>query len=271
MPEPKIDFKEIKTAATTEQVVGFLGLKVTPKTIERVLKDGTKESDVSWRGNCPFCKSSKSFVISTNKRVYNCFNCKTTPEEPKTGGDLLKLFAKIKGVGLREAGLELGKLCGVEKKATAPTSDTKVLSFDVEKYAQNLDPEHEALKPLGISADTLKDWKAGYVSNYQGKGARLALPIRGSEGIVAFMGMALDPENPELSFPKHIDPRLYIFGYGMTEGEDLYLVSNPLKVLRTWDSGFKNALCFLNEEIEMGQFTYLTLLADEGVRTVSLA
>ena len=90
----------------------------------------------------------------------------------------------------------LAKLCGVEKKAPAPTSDTKVLSFDVEKYAQNLDPEHEALKPLGISADTLKEWKAGYVSNYQGKGARLALPIRGSEGIVAFMGMTLDPDRP---------------------------------------------------------------------------
>ena len=57
----------------------------------------------------------------------------------------------------------------------------------------------------------------------------------------------------------------------MTEGEHLYLVSNPLKVLRTWDSGFKSALCFLNEEIEMGQWTYLTLLADEGVRTISLA
>jgi DNA primase len=269
MPEPKIDFKEIKTAATTEQVVGFLGLKVTPKTIERLLEDGTKETDVSWRGDCPFCKCSKSFVISTNKRVYNCFKCKPVPPEQKTGGDLLKLVAKIKGIGLREAALELAKVCGVEKKSPQPTAEIK--SFDVEKYAQNLDPEHEALKPLGISADTLRDWKAGYVSNYQGKGARLALPIRGSEGIVAFMGMALDPDNPELSFPKHIDPRLYIFGYGMTEGEQLYLVSSPLDVLRAWDSGFHNALCFLNEEIEVGQWTYLTVLADVGVRTISLA
>ena len=269
MSAPQIDFKEIKTAATTEQVIGFLGLKVTSKQTERKLDNGTIEHDVSWRGDCPFCKCSKSFVISTNKRVYNCFKCKPVPPEQKTGGDLLKLVAKIKGIGLREAAIELAKVCGVEKKASAPTAEIK--SFDVEKYAQNLDPEHEALKPLGISADTLRDWKAGYVSNYQGKGARLALPIKGSEGIVAFMGMALDAENPELSFPKHIDPRLYIFGYGMAEGPDLYLVASPLDVLRAWDSGFKNALCFLNEAIEVGQFTYLTLLVDEGVRTISLA
>lgn len=269
MSEPKIDFKEIKTAASTEQVVSFLGLKVTPKEIERKLKDGSIERDVSWRGNCPFCKSAKTFVISTNKRVFNCFNCKTTPEEPKTGGDLLKLVSKIKGIGLREAAFELGKACGVENKAPAPTAEIK--SFDVEKYAQNLDPEHEALKPLGISPDTFREWKAGYVSNYQGKGARLALPIRGSEGIIAFMGMALDPEEPELSFPKHIDPKLYIFGNGMAEGEHLYLRPRPLDVLRAWDSGFHNVLCFLNEEIEVGQFNYLIALLDEGVRTISLA
>jgi hypothetical protein len=251
MSAPAIDFQAVKSAASAEQVISFLGLNLTKK-------------EDSFRGVCPLCKSgSREFVITGSKRLFHCFKC-------KKGGDLLKLVCEAKSLAIRDAATELAKACGVETKAPAKTAEVK--NFDVEKYAQSLDPNHEALKPLDLSPDTLRAWKAGYVSNYQGKGAKLALPIQGTEGIIAFLGMDINVDHPELHFPKHIDPRLYVFGYGMAEGDEIYLTAHPLDVLRAWDSGFHNSVCFLNEAIVSTQFQWLTTLMDSaGVKTLSLA
>ena len=52
-----IDFQEVKKAATVEQVIGFLGLKLTQK-------------DDSFRGTCPLCKSgSREFVITGTQAI----------------------------------------------------------------------------------------------------------------------------------------------------------------------------------------------------------
>ena len=251
MSSAQLDFQAIKTATTAEQVISFLGLQLTQK-------------EDSFRGVCPLCKSgSREFVITGSKKLWHCFKC-------KKGGDFIKLVCEAKSLGVRDAAAELAKACGVEAKAPAKTAEVK--NFDVEKYAQSLDPNHEALKPLGISPDTLREWKAGYVSNYQGKGAKLAIPIRGTEGIIAFLGMDINADDPELHFPKHIDPKLYVFGYGMAEGPEIYLTAHPLDVLRAWDSGFHNSVCFLNTEIVSTQFTWLTMLMDgANVKTISLA
>ena len=59
-----IDFQEVKSAATVEQVIGFLGLKLTQK-------------EDSFRGVCPLCKSgSREFVITGSKKLFHCFKCK---------------------------------------------------------------------------------------------------------------------------------------------------------------------------------------------------
>jgi hypothetical protein len=135
-----VDFAEVKSAATVEQVIGFLGLKLTQK-------------EDSFRGVCPLCKSgSREFVITGSKKLFHCFKC-------KKGGDMLKLVSEAKGIGVKEAAAELAKACGVEKKSTPAPTEKK--AFDVDKYAEGLDPEHKALEPLGLSADTLRAWKAG--------------------------------------------------------------------------------------------------------------
>jgi DNA primase len=129
-----IDFKEVKSAATVEQIVDFLGLKLIQK-------------EDSYRGTCPLCKTnSREFCISATKKLFHCFKC-------RKGGDFIALVAAVKGVGAKDAAEQLAKACGVEKKP-APAPEKK--AFDVDKYAEGLDPEHKALEPLGISADTLK-------------------------------------------------------------------------------------------------------------------
>jgi DNA primase len=238
-----IDFQEVKSAATVEQVIGFLGLKLTQK-------------DDSFRGVCPLCKSgSREFVITGTKRLFHCFKC-------KKGGDFLRLVSEAKGIGVREAAAELAKACGVEKKpAPAPTEKK---AFDVDKYAEGLDPEHKALEPLGISADTLKAWKAGYSATGVNRG-RLALPIESLQhGTLGYMGMEINPDQSMLIFPNGIDPRLYIFGAAHATGKELYVTKTPLDVLRAWDSGFHCAVCFLTETISSAQWQYLSALMDQG-------
>jgi len=255
----QVSFADIKAQASPEQLIAFLGLDLEKKLVTK--NDGTQE--YQFRGRCPLCKcNQREFVIGSNKKLFHCFKC-------KEGGDFIKLVSKTKSLGTREAAEELDKACG-EKKSPAPTAE--VLSFDVEKYAQKLDPAHESLKPLGISPDTLRDWKAGYVSNFGGKGARLALPINSlSDGVIGYMGMKIDPDNPELDFPKNIDHKLYIFGTGLVEGEDLYLTRSPLDVLQAWDNGINNVIAFLNDPILSGQLQYLIHLLDKGgFRSLSL-
>ena len=218
MPAAQIDFKEVKERATADQVIAFLGLKLTQK-------------DDSFRGACPLCKSnSREFVITGSKRLFHCFKC-------KSGGDFIKLVSEAKSLGTREAATELDKACGGEKRPTLAPTEKK--AFDVDKYAEGLDPEHKALEPLGLSADTLRTWKAGYSATGVNRG-RLALPIESLQhGTLGYMGMEINPDQPTLIFPNGIDPRLYIFGAGHATGKELYLTRCPLDVLKAWDSGLE--------------------------------
>ena len=243
MSTQTLDFKEIKAAVTAQQVIDLLGLKLTQK-------------DDSFRGTCPICKSgSREFVITGTRALFHCFKC-------KKGGDYLKLVSEAKGIGVKEAAAEIAKACGVEKKPTPAPTEKK--AFDVDKYAEGLDPEHKALEPLGISADTLRTWKAGYSATGVNRG-RLALPIESLQhGTLGYMGMEINPDQPTLIFPNGIDPRLYIFGAGHATGKELYLTRCPLDVLKAWDSGLKSALSFLTETISSSQLQYQSALMDAG-------
>ena len=185
-----VDFAEVKSAATVEQVIGFLGLKLTQK-------------EDSFRGVCPLCKSgSREFVITGSKKLFHCFKC-------KKGGDMLKLVSEAKGIGVKEAAAELAKACGVEKKPTLAPTEKK--AFDVDKYAEGLDPEHKALEPLGLSADTLRTWKAGYSATGVNRG-RLALPIEISTARHSWLyGNGDQPRPTNLDLPeRHRPAPLYL-------------------------------------------------------------
>ena len=66
--------------------------------------------------------------------------------------------------------------------------------FDVAAYAAKLDPGAPALAPLGISPETLRDWKAGYSNSGTNRG-RLAIALHDRDGnTVGFAGRALGEE-----------------------------------------------------------------------------
>jgi hypothetical protein len=87
-----------------------------------------------------------------------------------------------------------------------------------------LDPGAPALASLGISAETLRDWKAGYSNSGTNRG-RLAIALHDRDGnTIGFAGRSLGNEQPALIIPNGINPQEIIFGGERVEQGTLYLV-----------------------------------------------
>ncbi len=264
--EYRIDFEEIKRAVPMDQVVSFLsigGLKA--------------KSARQWKGGCPFCKGSDCFVVTNDggKEKTGAFNCFKCP----AGGDQIELVSLARGHARKDrqgtfaAAKELHErfLGSRERPAAGDTSSNsspqpnreRRTGFDPEAYAKTLDPAHEALAPLGVDAETFRQWKAGYASSGVNRG-RLALPIAGKDGtIVGYFGKATKGESPTLTFPNGLDPHAHIFGADRVTSEPLYLVRDPIDVLKAFEAGCGNAVCFLTEDIAAIQLEALAALMDE--------
>jgi DNA primase len=239
-----IDFADLKSRISIHQVMQMLDLKLTQKGDQ-------------YRGTCPVHHGTnpREFVITASKGLWHCFGgC--------GGGDQIALVAKIKGVKQHEGAHLIAEHYGLsggtvhaspagtgDKTAptTVPPAPRGERGFDGETYAKTLDPAHASLEPLGISADTLRLFKAGYSGSGVNKG-RLALPIHDHAGnILAFCGRSLKDEQPLLIFPKNFDQRGRLFGtHQVGEGEEfVYLCLDPLQVLKAYENGVQNAVACL--------------------------
>jgi DNA primase len=266
-----VDFQKVKEAASADVVIRFLNLSL-------------KSQGDTYRGRCPICRNDdpRAFVITTSKRLFHCFKCRPAGGE-KAGGDMLALVARVKGIPVREAAIELANFCGVglvrtdskpvpgTGSGTVPPSPERK-GFDAEKYAAGLDPAHAALEPLGISPETFKAWKAGYSPTGVNRG-RVALPVRARDGtVIAYCGRALtDQQQPALIFPNGVTPSEHIFGADRVKEGELVLVRDPIDVLKAYDNGIENVVSFLTEGISSAQLQYLSALMDEAhVETLTL-
>jgi hypothetical protein len=265
----KVDFAEIKRSVSMETVMQFLSLS------------GLKQRGASqWKGACPFCKGQDCFVVSNDggrdkTGAFNCFKC-------PVGGDQIELVSLARGHGRRDAQGSLaaakelhdrfiakgvaadeGERAGNSSSHRSPQpAQERRKGFDPQAYTKSLDPAHEALSGLGIDLETLREWKAGYSSSGINRG-RLALPVVALDGtVVGYMGRALKEESPRLIFPNGAPLDGHIFGADRVISGQLYLVREPLDVLKAFESGF-NAVCFLTEEIACIQLESLAALMDE--------
>ena len=270
----RIDFDEIKRCVSMEQVVAHLSIPGLKARGHRV-----------WKGPCPFCKGQDCFVVSNDggrdkTGAFNCFKC-------PAGGDQIELVSLSRGhprkdrQGVYAAARELhdtflgdggnsnGNSNSSSNSSPQPSKERRS-GFDPEAYARTLDPEHEALSGLGIEAETLRQWKAGYSSSGVNRG-RLALPIARKTGeVVGYVGRATKDESPTLTFPNGFDPREHIFGAERVTGEHLYLVRDPVDVLKASEAGCGNAVCFLTEDIAAIQLEALAALMDRAKMRIAV-
>ena len=254
---PFVDFAELKTRVSIEQAMQMLGLKLN--------FHGNQ-----YRGACPVCKAGgdRALVVTPTKGLFYCF-------AKRTGGDQIALAAHIRGCQLREAADVLGGNCTVPRDNTVPGTvppapAVKKPGFDPEAYAARLDPAHTSLASLGISAETLKAWKAGYSNSGTNRG-RLAIALHDRDGnILGFAGRSLNDEQPSLTIPIGISPQEIVFGGDRVESGTLYLVRDVLDVLKAHESGVTNCVCFLTELSALQVEMLAALMATKHCDTVEL-
>ncbi len=260
-----IDFDEIKRSVTMDQVVAYLGISGLRARSAR-----------QWKGSCPFCKGVDCFVVSNDggrekTGAFNCFKC-------PAGGDQIELVSLTRGharkdrQGTFDAAKELhekflgSKGRGADNSSSNSTpqpSKERRTGFDPEAYSKSLDPAHEALAGLGVDVETYRQWKAGYANSGVNRG-RLALPIATRDGtIIGYFCRATKGESPTLTFPNGLNPQEHIFGAERVTSEPLYLVRDPIDVLKAFESGCGNAVCFLTEDVAPIQLEALAALMDE--------
>jgi hypothetical protein len=239
-----LDFATLKAQTKIEQIVHMLGLS-------------GKQQGSQWRGPCTQCRSGgdRALAVNTDKQSYFCFS-------DKKGGDLLSLCAHITGKSQRDAAQQIAthfRFAGdnLQTPATAPQAPQKKQRFDADAYLRTLDPAADPLKELGVSPDTLKDWRAGYCKAGVNRG-RLAIALC-DRNILGFCGRSLISE--PMTFPTGVNPRDLIFGQDKITGEEVRLLRDPLEVMQASEVG-ESAVCFLTENVEPMQLEMLASLLD---------
>jgi DNA primase len=130
-----VDFAALKRALTIEQVAAWLQLETT------------KAND-QLRCRCPVNDGGKrALVITPDRGVFFCFAPKC-----QKGGDLIELVAHCRQLSTRDAALEIQN--ALLSRAEAPEG--------LDKIANYLQPEHDAVQTLGITAETAKALGIGY-------------------------------------------------------------------------------------------------------------
>ncbi len=263
---PFVDFAELKARVQIEDVIPELGLAL-------------KQRNGQWRGPCPVCQTGgdRALVITPAKQAFYCFG-------GKTGGDVIALVAHIRDCSMKEAADYLVGNSTVPKgnstssrnsSSTVPEERTKeaVRSLQPLTYLQ---PAHTAVQALGVDETTCEAFSAGYAPKGIMRG-RLAIPIHDWEGkLLAYCGQSVKGESPTLIFPNGFGPEDYIFNAHRIEadadqGGELFLVREPLEVLKAYQNGIDNAVSFLTETISAEQLQRLAALMDEkGCHAIEL-
>lgn len=178
----RIDFQELKERVSIDQVANMLGLKLRG--------DGEK-----LRGPCPICEAEaeRCLSITVSKNLWQCFACKES-------GDMIKLFALVRGLGANRQKEAATEIAGHFLRA--PTARTeKDRAFDAEAYGKTLDPTHETVHALGIPESVAIEMGIGYSSKGLMRG-RVCFPLRHDDGsIFAFIGYSPTLE-PQVKLPK---------------------------------------------------------------------
>ena len=252
---PFVDFAELKTRVSIEDAVGLLGLALKPHGLQQ-------------RGGCPTCITGgdRALVVTPSKGLFYCF-------AQKAGGDQIALAAHIKTCSLSEAA---SFLSGKTKSPTTipstvpPAPASKKPGFDPEAYAARLDPAHASLASIGISPETLRNFKAGFAASGSNRG-RLALPLHDRDGqLLGYCGRSVRDESPMLVFPNGINPHEFIFNAHRVIAGELYLVRDPIDVLKAFESGVENVVSFLTEITPQQVEMLASLMDSKKCETVSV-
>ncbi|MGO8866408.1 MAG: CHC2 zinc finger domain-containing protein [Alphaproteobacteria bacterium] len=258
-----VDFAEIKQKVSIERLPPVLGLQL-------------QQYGLSWRGPCPACKQGgdRALAVTPHKKAFYCFAW-------KRGGDAIALAAHVKGMSQRDAAIFIAEQFHLDEagKATTANAGTSSRNSSPEPQARMaavapkpalqplsyLDPVHPSLQALGVSPDTAIAFESGYAGRGVLRG-RFAVPIRTPDGtLLAYVGIAVSPEQSPKFLFHNFDPRMVIFNAErLIQGGDLLVCHDPLALLLAVESGIpaECLVSFLTETIAPEQLEQLIVLMD---------
>jgi hypothetical protein len=234
-----VNFAELKQRTSIEDVLQALGL------LSQLKGNGQQ-----LRGKCPLHRSggNREFVVTPAKNVWYCFG------ECQAGGDQLELYAKVKGIGVKEAAKELAGRMFTPPPAPEPEDEEEDgAADDGLSPLPYLDPHHPMLASLDITPATARAFQAGYAKKGIMRG-RLAIPFHDGTGkLLAYVGVKKD--EPDL-YPKGFKPAEHIFNaHRIYAAERLHVTYRPIGVLKVFQQGMTNAiaLCTPYTRVELNR------------------
>jgi hypothetical protein len=256
--------------STKELTVEGVKAQVTIMQVAQMLNLPLAREKSGYRMDCPVHGGDRSLVVTPTHRrkdgTLGSFYCRTSD----FGGDSVGLYAHVEQCKMSDAVRAIAEHYGIgPQPSTAPSPpkqekrEAKAADFDIVAYLAKLDPEHEALAGLDLSADTLPEFRAGYCNNGGNRG-RLAFACCTMNGdILAFCGRALDDTPPVITFPRNFDALPCIFGADKVKEGTLYVTNDPLKVMKAYENGHENVVAVLTELISRPAVETLAVLMDE--------
>jgi len=129
-----------------------------------------KKAGSNWKGLCPFHnEKSPSFMVNPERQIFHCFGC-------AKGGDVFSFLQEIEGLDFAESLKILADRAGVQLTNYKPEIDKskKNRLYDVNLAGTNFynqflleiesaKPALDYLKKRGLTLDTIKDFKVGYI------------------------------------------------------------------------------------------------------------
>jgi len=259
--KPFVDFRDIRSRITMEQVLEHYGLL-----------DKFKRSGQSLSGPCPIHKGSNptQFRVNTEKNIWNCFS------ECKHGGNTLDFICKMEDCSIHDAAikacewfdipLDEVKTSSAEgdheippKKSAAPKSKpapdnnkpNPPLKFKLDK----LQREHPYLiQERGLKLETIIDFGLGYFTGEKGMMVgHVVIPITNVKGeVVAYAGRwpGEPPEDTEkYKLPPNFQKLSEVFNLdkAIKEPADkpLVIVEGFFDVIKLHQHGCKKAVALM--------------------------
>ena len=240
------DFAAIKAAVSFGQVVSMLNLNV-------------KQHNNQWRGPCSACNSGgeRALVITEGKGFY-CF-------ASKKGGDQIALVAHIRDIPVKDAAEQLARHAGTvpERKGTSTREPGTVPVREGCPVLSYLEPADARVQALGVTEETAKEWESGYAPKGVLRGT-YAVPVKDASGkLLAYVGIAVAPDQERYKFFSGFDRRSAIFAVDRVQEGTLTLLRSPLDVILAHQNGAENCISFLTEAIYPEQLEALAILMQE--------
>jgi DNA primase len=229
---PFVDFNELKSKITIEQVLDMFGVK-------------TRKSGDQLRGCCPIHggTNDRQFVVTPSKGLWHCF-----ADECRKGGDIIAFVAAMKKCEPKEAAEIIAQHFSLRPAGGPSNSQSQGSASAGLKPLDYLLTEHESLKGFDLSPDTLMHFGAGYAPKGIMRG-RLAIPLYDqSSHLLAYVGVATGADQePRLLFPKDYDPRTSLFNAHRVKEGPLYVTREPTAVLAAYQHGIENCVAVFGD------------------------